>query len=226
MSTPKPRNYKKRGMVVVAISAAWLVCSIAIVRSALLHPPEYHQWWKSGDPEPLPQEFRFVLFPPADGLPILETPDGAQVGTLRRAVLSDPGENEMQYVPVSDASVKGVIQRSALRWTAPKAEADRLVAALVAERRGRGPDYARYNCTLQLPESSTGTAQVEIRMGEGSIRSQYLLSANGAVPTEVAAWSAPGAGIEGAARFLVSLVGVIVLGIVAVGVSIWVLVCR
>ncbi len=101
-----------------------------------------------------------------------------------------------------------------------------MITALVAERRGRGPDYADYACTVQLPDNPIGNVCVEIRMGDGSIRSKYQLSPTGGSPIEVAAWSAPGVGLEGAGRSLTSVVGIIILGAFALGVSIWVLVRR
>lgn len=191
-----------------------------------LQPPEYHQWWTTGDSKPLPHDFRFVLFPPTNGLPILDKPDGAPIGTLLRAVLSDPSENDLAFVPVVDGAITGFVRRDSLRWTASQNEADRMISALVAERRGRGPDYADYACTVQLPDSPTGNACVEIRMGDGSIRSKYQLSPTGGSPIEVAAWSAPGAGLEGVGGFLMSFVGIIILGAFALGVSIWVLIRR
>jgi hypothetical protein len=186
-ASDKPRPWRRRlifrVVLPVLILLLWHVITNKHVDAAAGKPLVLPLKWTSASVDPVPDEFRFVLFPPVGGVPLWDQPGGTAIGRVGRAVTGSHHEPNLDFVPVTDGAVSGVVEQRLLRWHAPPVEADLMIDAMIRDRRARG--VADFDLKAELPPGGRGQAVVTKTAHGITTRSHYTLDGLTAIPVQL-----------------------------------------
>lgn len=162
----------------------WLIAVVLFDAVATRAPAREHTWDAAGG-KPVPAEFRYLMFPAHEAVPVFDKPDGTPSGVLTRALANAPQELEAGgWIEVQSPRGNGWVRRADLGFAAPSGKETEYLKAYEAAFRQHNPDASQFRTRFASSPGSSGERQVRfVRYEDDDHYTEYLYTVSSGTPT-------------------------------------------